>query len=131
MRMLKLQIAEIHCEAHAFARIERADALIDGSLRSEADGVVAKDAEHRWAKKNLMGLRLRNGGIALEKAVRMFTDELYKEAPVPMIGRAAPFRRAVTVDETVIENIGALCAGMFREFREGSAEPDIMAARSK
>ena len=131
MRMLELQIAEIDCEADAFARVKRAGDLIDGSLRAEANGVVAKDTEHRGAKKNLMGLRLRNGDIVLEKTVGVFADEFGKEAPVPMIRRTAPFRRTVTVHEAIVENIRPLCAGMFHEFCECAAEPNIVAARSQ
>src|SRR5262249_43451848 len=130
MRVLKLQIAEIDCEPHAFAREKRANALVDGSLRSEADGVIAKDAEHRGPEKNLMGLRLRDGDISMEIAIGMFADEFGEQSPVPMIGRAPPLWRAVSVDEAVVEYIGTLGAGMFGEFGKRSAEPDIVAARS-
>src|SRR5215470_7712109 len=131
MRMLELQVAEIDCEPHAFTGIEGANALINGSLRSEANGVVAKDAEHGGPEKNLMGLCLWNRDVVLEKAIGMFAYEFCKKAPVPMIRGAAPFRWTVAVDEAVIENIGALCSGMFGKFCECTAQPNVMAARSK
>ena len=67
--MLKKQIAEINSKSDVFFRIERADALIDRELCSEAHGVVAVDSQYGWPKENLIGLRLWNGCVELQELV--------------------------------------------------------------
>ena len=67
--MLKKQIAEINSKSDVFFRIERADALIDRELCSEAHGVVAVDSQYGRSEEDLACLRLWDGCIGLQKLI--------------------------------------------------------------
>src|ERR1700736_949242 len=126
--MLKKQVTEIDSESDVLPRTKRADVLIDGKLRSKTHGVVAVDSQHGRPKENLTGLRLWDGHTRLDELIGTFTDQFTEDAPVPLIGRSAPLRWAVAVDQTVVQHVGTLIAVVLEELRERSTQPDIVAA---
>jgi len=108
VRMLKQQVAEIHCEPHTFVREVGTYGLIDRCLRSKADGVVVMNAQQRGPEENLLDFGLWDSNSACNKSVGMLADQFGKHPPILFARWLPPAGRSVTIDQTVVEHIGAL-----------------------
>src|ERR1700678_1127907 len=129
MSVLKKQVTEIHREANVLLRERRPDILIDRELSAEANRVIVKNPECSRSKENLACLCVWYGDVRLKEPVRMFSDELTKKPPVPLVWWSAPFWWAIAIHQTVVEYIGTLVPVVLGELRVGAPDPKVIAAR--
>lgn len=128
MAMLEEQVAKVHREPNSLLRKCRPNVLIDRELRTEAHGVVVKDSECCRSEEHLVCLRVCDGNVRLHEPVGTLSDELAEQTPVPFVRRPAPFRGTVAIDQAVVEHIGPSVSVVLVEFRERTAEPQVVAA---
>jgi len=128
MPILEEQVAEVHREPNSLLRKCRANVLINRELRTEAHGVVVKDSECCRSEEHLVCLRVRDRNVRLKEPVGTLSDELAEQTPVPFVRRPAPFRGTVAIDQAVVEHVGPSVSVVLVEFRECTAEPQVVAA---
>src|SRR6185437_14800605 len=129
MAMLEEQVAKVHREPNSLLRKCRPNVLIDRELRTEAHGVVVKDSECCRSEEHLVCLRVCDGNVRLHEPVGTLSDELAEQTPVPFVRRPAPFRGTVAIDQAIVEHVGPAVSVVLVEFRERTAEPQVVAAR--
>jgi hypothetical protein len=124
--MLEQQITEIDCEAHTFLLKLCLDVLVDGELCSKTHRVIVKNSKSRRAEKDLVCSGVGHGDIRLKKRARAFADQFCEESPIPFVRCSSPLRRAVSVDEAVVEDIRPLAAVVLEELCHCPAKPDVV-----